>query len=385
MSVEVKNTFIEAKPGPLYNYFDLDPSEVINPWRRSVTAPDTGGTGEGNTPGKQVTAYKENDIMSRSTTSYDPLEVCQAELDLNKLLSDDSCSQRFADRLNEDVSWQRLTTDCSWDEFLNPLYGDPVGGSAEIALPFVPMAPVFYPTMQACIESPKAKPQEEQFGFNDHHFMDIDDPLGEWKNTVTVMIKNLNYRVTQQTVLDDLKAKGFDNMFDFFYLPIDSETNRNRGYAFVNFLSPTIAKRFKQMYDGDNHNLTKAGKPLQITPATLQGYAANYAHYSAAVVQRGHHNSRPLFLRMPPHEDQCESLNVALDQKLAPCSPKPKAKRSGRRGRSLIDKAVEAVEKQRLETEQAGGQFCHQCGNKAMQNFKFCTFCGAALSVNRTN
>jgi len=152
-----------------------------------------------------------------------------------------------------------------------------------------------------------------------------------------------------------LKANGFDGTFDFLYLPVDSETNANKGYAFVNFESPGAAKEFKQRFDDGQVGVGKSGKAIKVTAATLQGYAANYAHYSNARVQRGPPETRPLFLPSSTANDGSK-MNV----------------KKNRRHRSLIDMAA-SVQK---ETESADGRFCHQCGGKVKPDFLFCILCG---------
>lgn len=42
-----------------------------------------------------------------------------------------------------------------------------------------------------------------------------------------------------------------------------------------------------------------SAKVVSVTPATLQGFQANYMHYSSARVNRGDPSARPLFLREP--------------------------------------------------------------------------------------
>lgn len=214
--------------------------------------------------------------------------------------------------------------------------------------------------------------------------------VGKWLPTVTtVMLKNLHNKVTQRMLLDDLKTSGFGDSFDFMYLPIDPTTDQNRGYAFINFLTPVYAWNFKKQHQ--ELGITcgcKSAKKLEIVPAALQGFEANHAHYASARVQRGPPEIRPLFLRSIHQGSAGSGVNT---------------KRKGRRYRSLIDKAVSEQqkieqsktvlslanslepEKQVVErTHDASVQhprFCHQCGTGVGPEFRFCTICGAHLAA----
>merc|ERR1719316_227018 len=76
------------------------------------------------------------------------------------------------------------------------------------------------------------------------------DASDEWAAVYTIMIRNIPNKYTQQLMLDELNAKGFFGTYDFLYLPIDPDTNANRGYAFINFISPGFAYMFKTHFDG---------------------------------------------------------------------------------------------------------------------------------------
>merc|ERR1719203_1645529 len=79
-------------------------------------------------------------------------------------------------------------------------------------------------------------------------------PPLEWANTTTVMMRNLPNKYTQRMLLTEINHSGFLGTFDFLYLPIDPETNANRGYAFLNFIDPTFAWMFKVSYEGRKMN-----------------------------------------------------------------------------------------------------------------------------------
>lgn len=127
-------------------------------------------------------------------------------------------------------------------------------------------------------------------------------PPAEWANITTVMMRNLPNKYTQRMLLTEINCTGFLGSFDFLYLPIDPETNANRGYAFLNFIGPSFAWMFKMSYEGNKMNRFNSNKVVSVVPATLQGFEANYAHYASARVNRGDPAARPLFLREPSQQ-----------------------------------------------------------------------------------
>merc|ERR1719191_27646 len=108
------------------------------------------------------------------------------------------------------------------------------------------------------------------------------------------MVKNLHNKVNQFELLTELHANGFDNTFDFLYLPIDTDTNANKGYAFINFSEPGFARMFKQAFEGRRMQMFNSDKVVSVSAATLQGFDSNYAHYVNARCNRGDVACRPL-------------------------------------------------------------------------------------------
>lgn len=227
------------------------------------------------------------------------------------------------------------------------------------------------------------------------------NPPSDWGTTTTVMMRNLANKYTQRLLLTEINEAGFIGTYDFLYLPIDTDTNANKGYAFINFSEPGFAWMFKQAYEGQRMQMFNSDKVVSVFAATLQGFDNNHAHYANARCNRGDPACRPLFLRSP-------SLGVTT---------KPMV-RSGRRngrgqGKSNLDKLAEMQHiQQQLEqavqtmmhkqlAEQSSGlqqeqqqemkasqepqmqhtkRFCPHCGTKANAHFKFCSGCGSSLT-----
>jgi hypothetical protein len=150
-------------------------------------------------------------------------------------------------------------------------------------------------------------------------------PPPPWNNVQTIMMRNLPNKVDRSTLRSIIDAAGFMNAYDFVYLPIDPDTEANRGYAFFNFITPGFAFLCRLFFEGKKFCETNSRKTISVMPATLQGFEANYAHYSKTRITQGDPDARPLFLREP-------------------CT---KTQRGGRnKTQSLIDMATRQLRKQ---------------------------------------
>jgi len=61
------------------------------------------------------------------------------------------------------------------------------------------------------------------------------------------MIKNIPNQITKHTLME-MFNKNFEELFNFFYLPIDKDTKLNMGYAFINFINAKAALAFYDLY-----------------------------------------------------------------------------------------------------------------------------------------
>lgn len=91
----------------------------------------------------------------------------------------------------------------------------------------------------------------------------------------TVMLRNVPLRYIPEELLQEFITAGFDGTFDFFYLPIDFRTKRNRGYCFVNFTSASHTKDFVRAFHGTHLERYSTKKILEVAPADTQGLEAN--------------------------------------------------------------------------------------------------------------
>merc|ERR1719324_1430699 len=117
---------------------------------------------------------------------------------------------------------------------------------------------------------------------------------------------------------------------------------------------------FKMSFEGRKMTRFKSEKVVSVTPAALQGFEANFAHYSKTRVNRGDPSARPLFLRQPMSSMQARSNGRG---------------RSRRGNGSLIDAAVSKkvypVEQMPLEAmvAPAAARFCPSCGGERQCQF----------------
>jgi len=128
------------------------------------------------------------------------------------------------------------------------------------------------------------------------------DPMS-WDGTLTVMVRQVPRSYTQQLLIDELNSRGFEDMFDFIYLPNDHKRGVNVGYGFINFISAKHAVAFRDAFDGRSlrHYSSSRGCPMRVHPASVQGYDANFKVFAKTkTLQKQDPRFSPLFLRGRP-------------------------------------------------------------------------------------
>jgi hypothetical protein len=98
-------------------------------------------------------------------------------------------------------------------------------------------------------------------------------------DVVTLMIRRVPRRYTQEELKSEIENAGFDGCFDVFYLPMDERHKRNRGFAFVNFVDSSFAAHFQKMFHDQHLKTHQAGHPLDVVASELQGFDAMSQHF----------------------------------------------------------------------------------------------------------
>jgi len=187
---------------------------------------------------------------------------------------------------------------------------------------------------------------------------------------LTVMMRNIPNKYTQKMLIDEVNEVGFNGTWDFLYLPIDRESGANKGYAFINFLRPDYAYAFKRAFNGKQMALFKSNKIVNVTPAAIQGFEANFEHFSRTRVNFGDPDARPLFLR-----------KVQKVQKL-PQRASGQLRSQPTPGEDISSQFVFPGSCPPSDwSPEAGTGFCTFCGARRSPVHQFCQGCGRTSSA----
>jgi hypothetical protein len=114
----------------------------------------------------------------------------------------------------------------------------------------------------------------------------------------TMMLRNIPNKYTQNTLLQEIDDLGFSGTYDFFYLPMDVHNRSNVGYAFINFLSPPNAERFRRIFSDHRFQRFQSRKISSVCTAHVQGLDANLRHFeNRAVTHSRNDQYRPIVLK----------------------------------------------------------------------------------------
>jgi len=95
----------------------------------------------------------------------------------------------------------------------------------------------------------------------------------------TIMLRNIPNQYTREMLCKRLDQTGFKGGFDFLYLPIDRNSERNMGYAFINFRTQQLCTEFSRAFGAVLASEClpgfKSSKVCEVRVADVQGQQAN--------------------------------------------------------------------------------------------------------------
>jgi hypothetical protein len=126
-------------------------------------------------------------------------------------------------------------------------------------------------------------------------------------NRTTLMIRNIPNKYTQSMLLEEINQK-FDELYDFFYLPIDFKNRCNVGYAFINFIVPgEDILKFYHEFHGQKWRNFNSEKICSITYARIQGKAAMITRFQNSSLLEKDESYKPLlFISKGPEKGKPE-------------------------------------------------------------------------------
>lgn len=125
------------------------------------------------------------------------------------------------------------------------------------------------------------------------------------------MVRNIPTRFTSLSLMEILNQNGFGKSFDYFYLPMDFKTQKNCGYAFINFVTNDHCRHFFKKFQGLQLKASTSHKFLDIVVSKRQGFRENICVFqSSDLLSSSNHLDH--FKPMVMINDDL----VALDEKL---------------------------------------------------------------------
>eukprot|EP00928_Gymnodinium_smaydae_P086975 TRINITY_DN7134_c0_g2_i1.p1 TRINITY_DN7134_c0_g2~~TRINITY_DN7134_c0_g2_i1.p1 ORF type:complete len:294 (-),score=34.72 TRINITY_DN7134_c0_g2_i1:694-1575(-) len=182
----------------------------------------------------------------------------------------------------------------------------------------------------------------------------------EWQGKTSVMVRHISYRCTRFLFCNQLDNSGFQDLYDYVYVPVNTVRGTSKGYAFVNFVDDCAAFKFKLRFDGRLMDAIPGGnRRVEVLPANLQGYAENSAHYI----------SKQSEVSASPSAFPAKSSQIST-----------KASEDDKRSKIIHgdESPKQAVDIERSK-KQPTRSICRHCQGHVLAKARFCSWCGKKL------
>ncbi|CAK0856549.1 unnamed protein product [Prorocentrum cordatum] len=115
--------------------------------------------------------------------------------------------------------------------------------------------------------------------------------------------------VTQRDLLDLIDRAGFENRYDYAYMPTTFDSGTTRGISFVNFATSSDAREFSVLWNGSRltgvAGAGTSGTVIEVTASATQGYSENAGIRKASRLRR---IRNPKFHVSPLHRPEASCL-----------------------------------------------------------------------------
>lgn len=127
------------------------------------------------------------------------------------------------------------------------------------------------------------------------------------KELTSLMLRNIANKYDQNTLLEEIQAAGFRPglELDFFHVPMDKTSCKNKGYAFLNFTTAAYAAQFRALFNGRPLAKYATRKQTGVSDCNFQGIRGLWYYYRRQLpelarlhVTEARENGLPLFWSM---------------------------------------------------------------------------------------
>eukprot|EP00930_Biecheleria_cincta_P062374 TRINITY_DN4784_c0_g6_i1.p1 TRINITY_DN4784_c0_g6~~TRINITY_DN4784_c0_g6_i1.p1 ORF type:complete len:329 (-),score=72.95 TRINITY_DN4784_c0_g6_i1:229-1185(-) len=92
----------------------------------------------------------------------------------------------------------------------------------------------------------------------------------DWTGVRVMTMQNLPCRCSPEELKSVVREFGFWPYVNYFHLPQRSPGGRNCGYGFIGFVTPELALKFRDVFEGFNLKSRASFKQVRLTPAHRQ-------------------------------------------------------------------------------------------------------------------
>mmetsp|Transcript_74385 Transcript_74385/g.136134 ORF Transcript_74385/g.136134 Transcript_74385/m.136134 type:complete len:398 (-) Transcript_74385:56-1249(-) len=221
------------------------------------------------------------------------------------------------------------------------------------------------------------------------HAREVAAAGGGLSGNITVMMRHIPCKYTQGKFMNELNNAGFEGSYDFLFLPLNHRNPGNRGFAFINFLSPQLAEEFYSYYHGQKLRHFEATAPIAVMPADVQGFEESAERFYAWSLKKKQTGGEPVFLKPLKvnvgEQGAHQGPTNARDSQSTNQKQKKKSNKSGNLAYNMPVQ-VEAPYQRSLMGCRLGlppssmvPLFCGTCGNMRIVGHNFCQYCGGFL------